>query len=100
MSLLEVRDLSVHFGARRAVDRVSFSLEAGEKLALVGESASGKTGTALSTLSLIEDARLTGEIFFDGENVLKMAPDKLHQLRGHDIAGSFQDPMTALNPIY
>jgi len=67
MSLLDVRDLSVHFGARRAVERVSFSLEAGEKLALVGESASGKTVTALSTMRLIESARLSGEIFFEGK---------------------------------
>ena len=58
MSLLEVRDLSVRFGERTVVDRVSFTLDAGEKLALVGESASGKTVTALSTLRLIEDARL------------------------------------------
>jgi microcin C transport system ATP-binding protein len=60
MSLLEVRDLSVEFGSRRVVDRVSFSLDAGEKLALVGESGSGKTVTALSLLRLIEAARLSG----------------------------------------
>src|SRR5438105_8247736 len=57
MSLLEVRALSIHFGPRKVVDNVSFSLEAGEKLALVGESASGKTVTALSALRLIENAR-------------------------------------------
>ena len=66
MSLLEVKDLSIHFGRRRVVDKVSFSLAAGEKLALVGESASGKTVTALSTLRLIQDARLTGSIRFAG----------------------------------
>src|SRR5687768_17867934 len=54
----------------------------GEKLALVGESASGKTVTALSTLRLIENARLTGEILFDGRSVLAMPPHELHQLRG------------------
>jgi microcin C transport system ATP-binding protein len=79
---------------------VSFTLEAGEKLALVGESASGKTVTALSTLRLIENARLSGEILFDGESVLAMPPEELHQLRGRDIAVIFQEPMTALNPIY
>ena len=63
MSLLEVRDLSIDFGSRRVVHNVSFNLDAGEKLALVGESASGKTVTALSTLRLIENARLNGEIF-------------------------------------
>ena len=62
MSLLEVRSLGVHFSARKVVDQVSFTLDAGEKLALVGESASGKTVTALSTLRLIENARLTGEM--------------------------------------
>jgi microcin C transport system ATP-binding protein len=100
MSLLEVRDLSIDFGARRVVDRVSFTLDAGEKLALVGESASGKTVTALSVLRLIENARLTGSIVFDGKNVLAMSGDELRQMRGRDIAVIFQEPMTALNPIY
>jgi len=100
MSLLEVRNLSIDFGARRVVQDVSFSLEAGEKLALVGESASGKTVTALSTLRLIDDARLTGQIVFDGKDVLRMSTEELHQMRGRDIAVIFQEPMTALNPIY
>src|SRR4026209_2342225 len=99
MSLLEVRDLSIDFGARRVVDRVSFTLDAGEKLALVGESASGKTVTALSTLRLIENATLQGEILFDGRSVLQMAPEELHQMRGRDIAVIFQEPMSALNPL-
>ncbi|HEU4353286.1 MAG TPA: dipeptide ABC transporter ATP-binding protein [Burkholderiales bacterium] len=100
MSLLEVRSLDVHFGRRRVVHGASFTLDAGEKLALVGESASGKTVTALSTLRLIENARLSGEILFNGKSVLAMPPDELHQLRGRDIAVIFQEPMTALNPIY
>jgi microcin C transport system ATP-binding protein len=100
LSLLEVRDLNIDFGARRVVHGASFTLDAGEKLALVGESASGKTVTALSTLRLIENARLTGEILFQGKSVLQMPPDELHQLRGRDIAVIFQEPMTALNPIY
>jgi microcin C transport system ATP-binding protein len=100
MSLLEVRDLSIYFGSRKVVDRASFTLDAGEKLALVGESASGKTVTALSTLRLIENARLTGEILFDGQDVLRMSAENLHELRGRDIAVIFQEPMTALNPIY
>ena len=82
MSLLEVKDLSIDFGARRVVHNVSFTLDAGEKLALVGESASGKTVTALSTLRLIENARLSGRILFNGRNVLAMSADELHQLRG------------------
>src|SRR4051794_34829986 len=100
MSLLEVKNLSVDFGRRRVVQDVSFSLDAGEKLALVGESASGKTVTALSTLRLIESARLSGSILFHGKEVLTMPADELHQLRGRDIAVIFQEPMTALNPIY
>ena len=100
MSLLEVRDLSIEFSARRVVDRVSFTLDAGEKLALVGESGSGKTVTALSLLRLIDTARLSGEIVFDGKNVLQMQAAALQSMRGHDIAVIFQEPMTALNPIY
>src|SRR5438132_8920345 len=98
MSLLEVRDLSIYFGPRKVVDQVSFKLDAGEKLALVGESASGKTVTALSTLRLIESARLSGSVLFEGEEVLSMPPSRLHELRGRDIAVIFQEPMTALNP--
>src|SRR5262249_32380993 len=100
VSLLEVRDLSIHFGQRKVVDSVSFSLDAGQKLALVGESASGKTVTALSTLRLIEDARLAGSIRFDGREVLAMSERELHEMRGNDIAVIFQEPMTALNPIF
>src|SRR5690349_16116095 len=100
MSLLEVRDLSVYFGARRVVENVSFSVDAGEKVALVGESASGKTVTALSTLRLIENARLTGSILFNGREVLKMPAHGLHEMRGRDIAVIFQEPMTALNPLH
>src|SRR5438477_4423793 len=100
MSLLEVKNLSIHFGPRKVVDNVSFSLDAGQKLALVGESASGKTVTALSTLRLIENARLSGQIHFDGRDVLAMTDPQLRDMRGRDIAVVFQEPMTALNPIY
>jgi len=100
MSLLEVRALSIHFGPRKVVDNVSFSLEAGEKLALVGESASGKTVTALSALRLIENARLSGTILFGGRDVLAMSDPELRELRGRDIAVIFQEPMSALNPIH
>lgn len=99
MNLLEVRDLSISFGRRRVVDRVSFSLDAGEKLALVGESGSGKTVTALSTLRLLEGARLEGSVRFEGREVLAMSPGELHALRGNEIAVIFQEPMTALNPV-
>jgi microcin C transport system ATP-binding protein len=95
-----VRDLSIQFGSRRVVDRVSFSIDAGERMALVGESGSGKTVTALSLLRLIEAARLSGEILFEGRNVLDMSEAELHGLRGRDIAVIFQEPMTALNPVF
>jgi len=100
MSLLEVRDLTVDFGAKRVVDRVSFMVEAGEKFALVGESGSGKTVTALSLLRLAQDARVSGEVVFNGIDVLAMAETPLREMRGRDIAMIFQEPMTALNPIY
>ena len=100
MSLLELRNLSIHFGPRKVVDDVSFSLDEGQKLALVGESASGKTVTALSTLRLIENARLSGSIRFQGREVLTMPDAELHEMRGRDIAVIFQEPMSALNPIY
>jgi microcin C transport system ATP-binding protein len=96
---LEVRNLSIDFGARRVVHDVSFEIEAGERLALVGESGSGKTVTALSLLRLYESARLTGEILFEGRSVLAMPENELHALRGRDIAVVFQEPMTALNPV-
>ena len=100
MSLLEVRDLTVDFGAKRVVDHVSFTVEAGEKFALVGESGSGKTVTALSLLRLAQDARVSGEVVFNGIDVLAMAETPLREMRGRDIAMIFQEPMTALNPIY
>jgi len=100
MSRLEVRQLSVEFGRRRVVDRVSFTLGAGERLALVGESGSGKTVTALSLMRLLDQARLGGEVLFEGQDVLKMSAGRLHALRGHDIAVIFQEPMTALNPVH
>ena len=99
MNLLEIQDLSIAFGHRRVVERVSFSIGEGEKLALVGESGSGKTVTALSTLRLLEGARLEGGIRFQGREVLAMGPEELHALRGNEIAVIFQEPMTALNPV-
>src|SRR5438874_11341784 len=98
MSLLEVKELSIYFGSRKVVDTVSFSLDVGQKLALVGESASGKTVTALSTLRLIENARLDGSIRFADREVLRMRDEDLQEIRGRDIAVVFQEPMTALNP--
>jgi microcin C transport system ATP-binding protein len=96
---LEVRELGVAFGSRRVVDRVSFCIDAGERMALVGESGSGKTVTALSLLRLVESARLSGEILFEGRSIIDMPAAELERLRGRDIAVVFQEPMNALNPV-
>jgi len=101
--LLEVRNLSVSFGAHddvaRAVDEVSFTINAGEKFALVGESGSGKSVTALSLLRLVANARSSGEVLFAGENLVSASERRLRGIRGKDIAMIFQEPMTALNPL-
>ena len=102
MSLLEVRHLSVGFGAKRVVDDVSFTLDRGETLALVGESGSGKSLTALSLLQLLPrgGSNPTGAIQLDGNEMVGAAPAVLHKARG-DLAGIvFQEPMTSLNPLH
>ncbi|HYM52793.1 MAG TPA: ABC transporter ATP-binding protein, partial [Candidatus Dormibacteraeota bacterium] len=103
--MLEVRDLSTHFftkdGEVHAVDRVSFDLDYGETLGLVGESGCGKSVTALSLTRLVPDppGKITsGEIIFDGVNVLKLSNEEMRLLRGKRIGFIFQDPMTSLNP--
>jgi len=105
--LLEVRNLAVQFstddGLVRAVDGVSFHLDRGETLGVVGESGSGKSVTGLALLGLIEKpaGRVTsGEILLDGRNLLKLNETELRKVRGNRIAMIFQDPMTALNPVY
>ncbi|MFS0756857.1 ABC transporter ATP-binding protein [Noviherbaspirillum sp. 1P10PC] len=100
MSLLNVQGLSVAFGDAVVVEDVSFAVAPGEKFALVGESGSGKTVTALSALRLNQDARYKGSILFNGEDILKMSEPALRRLRGKDAAMIFQEPMTALNPLF
>src|SRR6267143_6492429 len=104
--LLEVRNLQTHFPTRaglvRAVDGVSFYLDRGELLGLVGESGCGKSITALSVMRLISPPGkiVGGEIFFDGKNLLKLSDAEMREIRGDDIAMIFQDPMTSLNPVF
>jgi len=98
--LLSVEDLCVNFGASRVVDQVSFEVGAGEKFALVGESGSGKSVTALSVLRLVATATYEGRIRFQGEDVLAKSEREMRGLRGRDVAMIFQEPMTALNPLY
>lgn len=100
MSLIDVSQLSVRFGDNTVVDQVSFSIQPGEKFALVGESGSGKTVSALSLMRLLPDATITGNLRFDGTDLLKKSEAQLRQLRGKDIAMIFQEPMTALNPLF
>jgi len=105
MPLLEVRDLSVqlqtHRGPAQAVRDVSFSLERGETLGLVGESGCGKSITALALMGLLpENARVSGSILFDGQQLVGQPERSMCALRGERIAMIFQEPMTALNPVH
>ena len=98
--LLAVEHLGVSFGPSRVVDDISFRIDAGEKFGLVGESGSGKSVTALSVLRLVEAADYAGAIRFGGEDLLAKSERQMRAIRGNDIAMIFQEPMTALNPLY
>jgi microcin C transport system ATP-binding protein len=124
MSLLDVRGLRIAFGDQMVVHGLDFTLAAGEKLALVGESGSGKTVTALSLLGLAEGAQVSGQVLFDAQagrtaqagqagehssgdgasatplDLLRIPLRQLRAIRGQDIAMVFQEPMTALNPLF
>ena len=106
-TLLEVRGLRVSFGGKDVVHRIDFDIAEGEKLALVGESGSGKTVTALSLLRLVQNADISGTARFARSNMNEAPPDllaipehSLRGIRGKEIAMIFQEPMTALNPLY
>jgi microcin C transport system ATP-binding protein len=98
--LLEVDHLTVRFGASTVVDEVSFAIAAGEKFALVGESGSGKSITALSVLRLVDAAATAGAIRFDGEDLMRKSEREMRGIRGSRIGMIFQEPMTALNPLF
>jgi microcin C transport system ATP-binding protein len=104
MTLLSVKGLRISFGGHAVVHGVDFEVAAGEKLALVGESGSGKTVTALSLLGLAEAAQVSGQVIFetpDGQvDLLQLPPRQMRAIRGQDIAMVFQEPMTALNPLF
>ena len=100
--MLELKKLSVDFGAGvRAVDEVSFSLNAGEVVCLVGESGSGKTVTSQAVARLLPSppAKYAGEIVLEGRDVLKMSDGEVKAVRGAVVAYVFQEPATALNPV-
>jgi dipeptide transport system ATP-binding protein len=102
MALLEVQDLGVAFGAFKAVDGVSFTVEPGEVVGIVGESGSGKSVTALALMGLIEEPGRVGaaRLAFDGRDLLAMRDKERRRMLGRDIAMIFQDPMTSLNPCF
>lgn len=107
MSVLEVKDLQTNFYTRagiiRAVDNVSFSVNRGETLAVVGESGCGKSVTALSVLRLIPSppGRIDGgEILLKGRDLLKLTLGEMRALRGSQVSMIFQEPMTSLNPVH
>ena len=105
MALLEVDDLQTHFrtpdGVNRAVDGISFAVEAGETVAIVGESGCGKSVTANSILRLVPQppGKIGGAIRFQGRDLLKLSERAMREVRGNDISMIFQEPMTSLNPV-
>ncbi|HSE31503.1 MAG TPA: ABC transporter ATP-binding protein [Pyrinomonadaceae bacterium] len=105
-NLLEVKDLRTYFqtedGTVKAVDGISFNLKRGETLGIVGESGSGKSVTNLSIIRLIPDPPgkiVSGEVIFDGQDLLLLSTESIRRIRGRRIAMIFQDPMTSLNPF-
>jgi peptide/nickel transport system ATP-binding protein len=104
MALLEVKDLRVHFdtddGVVQAVDGVNFSLDRGQTLGIVGESGSGKSVTNLAIMGLARGGRISGEVLFEGRDLLKMHTSELRAIRGKQIAMIFQDPLSSLHPYY
>ncbi|MFI6316069.1 ABC transporter ATP-binding protein [Nonomuraea sp. NPDC050556] len=105
-AFLEVKDLKIHFptedGLVRSVDGLSFELERGKTLGIVGESGSGKSVTSLGILGLHKGghAKLTGEIWLDGEELIGASNEHVRQLRGKKMAMIFQDPLSAMHPYY
>jgi len=106
-SLLDIKDLHVHFnvygGTLKVLDGVNFTVQSGEKVGLVGETGCGKTTTMKSILRILPmpPARIPGgEIYFKGQDVLKMGGDELRRMRSEGISMIFQDPTTALNPVF
>src|SRR5262245_55145987 len=105
--LLEVENLKTHFYTRdgivRAVDGVSFSVDPGETLAIVGESGCGKSVSCLSVMRLVASPPgriVAGRITFGGRDILALGEDEMRRLRGNEISMIFQEPMTSLNPVF
>ena len=102
MSFLDIKDLTIHYitdeGVVKAVNGIDLSLEKGDTLGLVGETGAGKTTTALGVMGLVPDPPgkvISGEILYNGEDLLKKSNAELRKIRGGEISMIFQDPMTA-----
>jgi peptide/nickel transport system ATP-binding protein len=107
LALLEVTDLKVHFetddGVVKAVDGVSYTVDAGQALGIVGESGSGKSVSSLTVMGLTRfasNARIEGSVRFDGRDLLAASDEDMRRLRGNDVAMIFQDPLSSLHPFY
>ena len=106
MPLLEVKDLHTFFrtkkGIVKAVNGVSYSVDAGRTLGVVGESGSGKSVSAMSILQLLDGNGYidSGEVLFDGKDLTKLSESEMYSVRGNDISVIFQEPMTSLNPVF
>ena len=105
-TLLEIKNLKTYFytddGVVKAVDGISYEMQAGETVGIVGESGCGKSVHALSVMRLIQDPpgkTIDGEVIFEGEDLLTMDPDEMRHVRGNRIGMIFQEPMTSLNPV-
>jgi oligopeptide/dipeptide ABC transporter ATP-binding protein len=105
-SILEIRNLTTRFSTRQgdltAVDGINLTVRSGETVCLVGESGCGKSVAALSVMRLIPipPGRVTGEIFFQGEDLLKLPGSRMREIRGNRISMIFQEPMSSLNPVF
>jgi peptide/nickel transport system ATP-binding protein len=105
-AFLEVRDLKVHFptddGLVRSVDGLSFAVDRGRTLGIVGESGSGKSVTSQALLGLLAktNARLSGEVWLDGKELISSPPESVRHLRGREMAMIFQDPLSSMHPYY
>lgn len=106
-TLLEVKDLTIHYvthdGVAEAVNGLTFSLKKGEILGLVGETGAGKTTTAYGILRIVPTPPgkiVSGQVLFNGDDLMKCSEKRMRSIRGNEISMIFQDPMTALNPIF
>ncbi len=105
--ILKINNLTTSFnteaGKINAIDNVSFELKKGKTLGLVGESGCGKSVTALSIMRLLPKPTgniESGQIIYNDRDIVKLSPDEVHEIRGSKISMIFQEPMTALNPVY